>query len=325
MKIVTAAQMREIDRRAEAAGLSTQALMENAGRAVAREVRGWLGRVAGVRMLAMVGPGNNGGDGLVAARHLHDWGADIIIYLLAPRSHDDRNLALLRERRIPILTADQDPALEQFSETLSRASVVMDAILGTGRSRPLSGIFKEALERVGEEKARRRALQVVAVDLSTGINADTGALDPACVLADLTVTLAFPKLGFYSGSAASALGELKIADIGIPEDLAQDVPTELITPQLAAALLPHRPLDSNKGTFGRVMVVAGSINYIGAAALSCVAAGRAGAGLVTLAVPRSLLPIMAAKLTEATFLPLPESQTGHLAAESTQELLEQLP
>jgi NAD(P)H-hydrate epimerase len=148
------------------------------------------------------------------------------------------------------------------------------------------------------------------------MDADTGAVDPACPYADLTVTLAFPKPGLFIFPGAERVGKLKIADIGIPESLADDVTTELITADLARTMLPKRPLNANKGSFGKVMVVAGSINYSGAAYLACSGAMRVGAGLVTLATASSLQPVLAAKLTEVTYLPLPESLPGIIAAEA---------
>ena len=142
------------------------------------------------------------------------------------------------------------------------------------------------------------------------MDADTGAVDPACPYADLTVTLAFPKMGLYKFPGAERAGRVKIADIGIPENLADDINFELLTDAWAARTLPQRPLNSNKGTFGRVLVSAGSINYIGAAYLACSGAMRVGAGLVTLATASSLQPVIAARLAEVTYLPLPESRPG---------------
>ena len=173
-------------------------------------------------------------------------------------------------------------------------------------------------------KESRPDLSIMALDLPSGLDADTGAIDPACLAADVTVTLGFPKLGLFSFPGAEKVGKLIIADIGIPSSLAEDVSTELITADEVAASLPRRPLDANKGTFGRVLVVAGSINYIGAAYLACSAAIRVGAGLVTLATPKSLQPILASKLTEVTYAPLPEAEPGIVHPEAAQLLLEWL-
>ena len=309
MKILTAEQMRQIDAECARQGLPTGVLMENAGKAVAEEVRRAPGNLTGQSILCLVGPGNNGGDGLVAARYLHDWGAKVSVYLCSQRPPDDPNLKLAQERGIPCVEAAEDKKQQQFDDMLAQATCVIDAILGTGRQRPLAGTFRQVLEQVAAVKKSRR-LDSVAVDLPSGLDADTGAVDPACLSADMTVTLAFPKLGLFKFPGAARVGRLVIADIGIPESLAGEVTTELLTDGWAGEALPERPMDANKGSFGRVLVAAGSINYIGAAYLACSGALRTGAGLVTLATAASLQPILAAKLTEATYLPLPESRPG---------------
>jgi NAD(P)H-hydrate epimerase len=164
----------------------------------------------------------------------------------------------------------------------------------------------------------------MALDLPTGLNADTGEADPLCPAADVTVTLGYPKVGLFAFPGAAQVGRLEVVDIGIPSSLAEDVPQELITPDLARKALPARPLDAHKGTFGRVLVIAGSARYIGAAYLACEAAARVGAGLVTLAVPKSLQPLLAAKLTETTYLPLPE-EGGMLSPEASDIILSEAP
>jgi NAD(P)H-hydrate epimerase len=150
----------------------------------------------------------------------------------------------------------------------------------------------------------------VAVDVPTGLNSDTGAVDPLTVAADHTVTLGFSKVGLHTYPGARYAGRVQVVDIGIPPALTADLPYELMTASGVRALLPARPPDANKGTFGRVLVVAGSENYVGAAHLAAAGAYRVGAGLVTLACPRSLHPVIASGLTEATYLPLPEEEGG---------------
>jgi NAD(P)H-hydrate epimerase len=322
MKVLTAEQMRQIDQECARLGTPTSVLMENAGKAVAEETRRSLGKIEDKHILCLIGPGNNGGDGLVASRYLHDWGARVSLYLCTQRPPDDANLQLVQERGITCVQASQDENLSQFESLLSSASCVIDALLGTGRMRPLEGVLKQVLERVG--KARENLnLYVVAVDLPSGLDADSGAVDPACLNADSTITLAFPKLGFFSFPGAAKVGKVKIADIGIPEHLAASVMTELITREWARGALPERPLNANKGSFGKVLVTAGSINYIGAAYLACSGALRVGAGLVTLATAISLQPILAAKLAEVTYLPLPESQPGIISPEAAELVVQQ--
>jgi NAD(P)H-hydrate epimerase len=177
---------------------------------------------------------------------------------------------------------------------------------------------------VNGAREKQPSLRVIAVDLPSGLNADTGAVDLACPYADNTVTLAFPKPGLFNLPGAERAGEITVADIGIPSNLAERVTTELVTDEWVGSVLPQRPLGANKGSFGRVLVVAGSINYIGAAYLACSGAMRVGAGLVTLATAASLQPILASKLTEVTYLPLPESDSGIIAAQSAELIQGQL-
>lgn len=324
MKLVTAEQMRQIDHRCTEVGLPTEVLMENAGLAVAEEVRKLRGSVTRCPILILVGPGNNGGDGLVAARHLHDWGAKVTLYLYNRRTDGDKNFKLLQERGISFTEAEVDEGLSALGEVLSSAEVVIDALFGTGKLRPLQGIVKRVLDRVRMVKEGRPQLMVVALDLPSGLDADNGAIDQSCLYADATITLGYAKAGLFAFPGSERGGQLIVSDIGIPPNLADDIPTELITVDWVRSVLPRRPLNAHKGSFGKVLVTAGSINYIGAAYLACAAATRIGAGLVTLATARSLQPILATKLTEVTYAPLPEAEPGVIHAEAAAILLEQL-
>jgi len=324
VKIVTADQMQEIDRACGEIGLPTEVLMEDAGKAVAEEVRRILGDIARQHILILVGPGNNGGDGLVAARYLYDWGAKVNICLFSQRAPGDSNLESVQQRGITCIESTKDKEPDKLDELLDSSSAVIDAIFGTGKLRPLDDRFRRALNSVSRAKKEQPSLHVIALDLPSGLNADNGAIDPACLYADDTITLAFPKLGLYSFPGAERAGRITIADIGIPEYLADEVTTELITNRWARSVLPKRPLQANKGSFGKVLVVAGSINYIGAAYLACSGAIRVGAGLVTLATAASLQPILASKLTEVTYLPLPESQPGIISPEAARLIRQQL-
>ncbi len=330
MKIVSVEEMRALEAQSEAAGVPTAELMLRAGLAVAREVRRALGGAAGRRVLVLVGPGNNGGDGLVAARHLASWGAKIDGYLLAPRREDDPELIAALESGIRLQRSIEegdaarrnsrdggagggDPAGGGLEHDLRNADLVLDAVLGTGRSRPLGGLVKEAFDLVRRAKARRPALRTIALDIPSGLDADSGAVDPSVFPADQTLTLGFPKQGLYRGPAVTAAGQVTVLDIGIPAGYARDIVLELITRDTVQGLLPERPVDANKGTFGRVLVIAGSGNFIGAAILACRGAHRSGAGLVTLAAPAPLVTAVAGSLVETTYLPLPATQTGAIA------------
>ena len=324
MKILTVTQMRQVEEECAKIGLLPSMLMENAGGAVAEEARKILGTINRQRILILIGPGNNGGDGLVAARHLHDWGAKVSLYLFSQRPPGDLNLMLIQERGINCIEAAQDGDLSRFDELLASAGAVIDALFGIGKSRPLGGIFRRALDRVSEAKKRQPGLRLIALDLPSGLDADNGTADPACFYVDNTITLGFPKPGLFNSHEAERAGKITVADIGIPPHLAEVVTEELITGEWAKSVLPERPLQANKGSFGRVLVVAGSINYIGAAYLACSGAMRAGAGLVTLATASSLQPVLASKLAEVTYLPLPELQPGVISPEAASLIHQEL-
>jgi NAD(P)H-hydrate epimerase len=316
--------MRQLERAAAEIDLPPDALMENAGLAVAEEVRKLRGNVAGSPILVLVGPGNNGGDGLVAARHLDDWGAQVTVYLYSRETEEDKNFRLIEERDIPVARTEDDEGLSVLDDVLSSAEVVIDALFGTGKLRSLEGTVKGVLDLVSLVRAIRSQLTVVAVDLPSGLDADTGAVDPACLSADATITLGCPKVGLFCFPGAEKAGRIIVADIGLPPSLAYDISTELIASEWVTSVLPSRPLSANKGSFGKVLAASGSTNYVGAAYLACTAAHRVGAGLVTLATARSLQPVLAAKLVETTYAPLPEAAEGAIHAEAALVLLEHL-
>ena len=320
VKVVTSRQMRLIEERAEQAGTSTDTLMERAGEEVALRVEG-LPDDAGV-VAVLVGPGSNGGDGLVAARRLCGRGRRVEAYICTPRRTPDPKLQMATQEAVRVIRADEDRDMAQLRDLLDRSHVVVDAILGTGRSRAIKGDLEAILRSLDEARARRPEMRLVAVDVPTGLDADTGAADPACVAADLTVSLGFHKAGLLTPSGADVAGEVTVADIGLAEDLAADVDVELMTAAWAGKLLPRRPLAAHKGTFGRTLVVAGSRNYVGAAHLAAMGAYRVGAGLVTLAVPESLCGPLATAAPEPTYLPLPETWPGTVSPDAAPVLLQ---
>ncbi len=324
MKIVTVAEMRALEEACERqAGISTDTLMENAGLAVASRARDMAGELRGAMALVLVGPGNNGGDGLVAARHLQEWGARATAYLLLPRKSPDPKLEAALERGVLVERAWDDQALKRLDALMGSARLVIDAVLGTGRARPLDGVMRDAFLKLADARRGPKAPLLLALDLPTGLDADSGAIDPATPTADVTLALGYPKAGHLRLPGAERVGRLEVLDIGIPEALAKDIRRELLTRGWVRERLPRRPLAGHKGTFGRALVVAGSRNYVGAAALAATAAYRAGAGLVTIAAPESIYPILATGVVEATHLPLPETSPGHAradAADSVREL-----
>ncbi len=327
VKVVTTEQMREIERATDAAGVSYDQMMQHAGRAVAEVVKLLLGNNPPERRVAvLVGPGNNGGDGLVAARILkEDTGAEVGCYLAKQRGEGDPVFEATRAAGVFIAVAEDDQRWRVLKNLVSNADVLIDALLGTGARLPIEGDLKKIMEvaagalirgpldreivawPAAPVRATHSRPMVVAVDCPSGLDCDTGMLDPVALRADMTVTFAAAKFGQLAFPGADAVGELIVADIGTPIGLPAlaEVQVELATGRGVGGLLPKRPRDAHKGTFGRAVILAGSVNYTGAAALAGAAAYRVGAGLVTLAVPQIIHPILAAQLPEATWLLLP--------------------
>ena len=313
VKVVTAAQMTAIEQASERAGVSTDTLMENAGLAVAQAARDELGGAAGAGVVVLVGPGNNGADGLVAARHLRRWGSEVVCCLLTGRPELDPKLELAVAYGVEIVCG---PDSETLDRLLLRSKLVIDAVLGTGRSRPLSGPVGDAMRLLQRVRDTSNPPKLLALDLPTGLNPDTGEVDPACPRFDVTLALGYPKAGLLRFPGAERAGALRVLDIGVPVGLPEErvIDIEVMTRQWARDRLPPRRLDSHKGTHGHALVVAGSRHYVGAAWLASQASVRTGAGLTTLASPEGVYPIAAAKGAEAIHLPLPEDDDGRIAA-----------
>jgi hydroxyethylthiazole kinase-like uncharacterized protein yjeF len=313
---VTAAEMRGLDGRATAEfGVPSLLLMENAGAAVARAAAEMAPR--GARVAVVAGRGNNGGDGLVAARHLQAAGYDVTVTLLGPEERvqgDARaNLEMARRAGIPLQVVESAPDRLE-------ADLIIDALLGTGLKGSATGPAAALIEAMDRSPA-----PVLAVDVPSGLDADTGHAE-SCVHAARTVTLALPKVGLLLYPGRALAGELIVAPIGMPRPLLEEpsLRTWTISAAEVRALLPPRPPDAHKGSFGRALIVAGSPGMTGAAALAGEAAGRIGAGLVFVAVPHSLLPVLEVKLTEALKVPLAETETHSHTAAAWDSLTERL-
>jgi NAD(P)H-hydrate epimerase len=338
IKIITVEKSRYLETKTNEGGTSFAEMMERAGRGTARAIQRRIG-ARGKRVLILVGPGNNGGDGLVAAHYLWEMGARVTCYLWKRNIGGDTSFQRAKDDRLPMVWAEDDEGFEALRGLLTGADAVVDALLGVGVDRPIGGTLKDLLDAVrhtlDEQSAPRELAEtvpsnsiapaplIVAVDCPTGLNCDTGALDPAAVPADLTVTFAYPKLGLLRFPGAEAVGHIVVADIGIPPGLADDVPLEMATADGIQAWLPSRPRFAHKGTFGRALIVAGSVNYVGAATLAGAGAKRVGAGLVTMALPMPIQPSVAAGLAEATYLLLPHDM-GVIAQGAVPVLREEL-
>lgn len=321
MKITTAEEMRTIDAKAiNEIGIPSIVLMENAGRCVKKVVEGLLDPDETVSIF--VGKGNNGGDGLVVARYLVLSGYETTVYLLAkPEQFSGdalTNLKICQNLGIPIQTVSSKKELEKWHNEIEKSKVIVDSIFGTGLKGAVRGFYAEIIEYINSIDAI-----VVAVDLPSGLLADTGQVEGVCINADHTVTMGLPKRGLLLYPGAELAGRITVADIGFPSEVIEEqkISVNLIRKSYAAQLLPPRPRNAHKGTFGHVFVIAGSTGMTGAATLTSKAALRAGAGLVTLGIPASLNPILEVKLTEVMTLPLPETQEGTIAPEAHEKVV----
>ncbi len=329
-KILSVAEMQSLERAADAGGHSFAAMMERAGEAVAEAIdEDFVHAVAGVLVLA--GPGNNGGDGLVCARHVYKPRVYLWKRSTQPKDDDQGHLAKLIEKGVEIAHADADPDFAILRKWVGECGVIVDALLGTGGNRPVGGQLGDLLDTVRagltdgpyHDYLYDDPPLVVAVDCPSGLNCDTGALDAKAIPADITVTFGHAKHGHFKFPGAGAVGKLVVADIGIDPALSEEFSTFVLDRAWVAEQLPARPKVSHKGSYGKVMAAVGSINYPGAAYLSCAAAARVGAGLVTAAVAQPVWAPLAAKLSEATFVLLP-SDMGVIAEGGAKLMREKL-
>ncbi len=323
IKAVTADEMREMDRRTVAEfGLPSLLLMENAGAETAREMLSAFPRLRRSSVVILCGRGNNGGDGFVVARRLLAQGAAVRTLLLGRREEvrgDARiNLEILEKLGAAPTEIPAADGLSAVREHLAAADVVVDALLGTGAQGPARGFLAEAIAAINAA-----GRPVVSVDIPSGLGADDPDPPGPAVRATLTVTFALPKRSLLLFPGAAYAGTLKIADIGIPRRLAADpaLPVGLLEAADVAPAFPRRDPASHKGTFGHVLVIAGSVGKTGAAALAGLGAQRVGAGLVTLAVPQSLNAILEVKLTEVMTVPIPETDAQTMSLRAFEPLL----
>lgn len=325
MKIVTAEEMKRLDRRATTDfAIPGLLLMENAARGLVDRIESTIGPVRGKRIVIVAGRGNNGGDGLAAARHLRMRGAEAIVHLLSPIDQigGDAKVSLeiwIKEKgALYSPTSGAGPEQDRLKEDLSRADLIVDALLGTGLSKPVTGAYAEAIGLINQADR-----PVVAVDIPSGISADTGEKLGAAVKADYTFTMALPKRGHFVQDGLEHRGKWEVVDIGFPPELVDQarISIELITPSLLKGIPPPRPRGAHKGSQGHLLVIAGSTGKRGAAQMTALAALRSGTGLVTVALPRSLDPAFTSPI-EVMTLPLPETGEGTLAPPGEKMILQ---
>jgi NAD(P)H-hydrate epimerase len=325
MRVLNAVQMREADRvTIEELGLPSIVLMENAGRQVVAAMEASYGDLAGHRVAVLAGRGNNGGDGFVVARTIVQRGGEASVFLFAPvadvRGDARINLEILGRLTIPVIEITDEQAWELHFSDISKCSLIVDAIFGTGLRTGLEGLLQTVVADVNSS-----GIPVVAVDLPSGLSADSHEPPGDAIEAALTVTLAAPKVPLILPPADRFCGDLVIADIGIPESVvdALDGPhLEILTRDaMRERVLPRAP-DTHKGDYGRVLIVGGSLGKTGAAHLAALGALRSGAGLTTVATARAVLPIVAALGAEYTTEALEADEDGCLRAASLPRVLE---
>jgi ADP-dependent NAD(P)H-hydrate dehydratase / NAD(P)H-hydrate epimerase len=319
MKVVTADEMRDIDRKTiEEYGVPGVVLMERAGLAVASRIKEIFGRK---RVLVICGSGNNGGDGFVVARNLNKEGWDVKVFLTSMPENlkGDALIQYKTAAKSGVAISRVEELLTHHSSLITRHSIFVDALLGTGLSKNIAGTLSEIIRVVNNVN-----VPIVSIDIPSGISSDNGQIMGQAVRADYTITFGLPKRGHLLYPGAEYTGKLFIEDIGFPEELLRSdrLNVELLTKEEVSSLLPQRRRYSNKGDYGHVLIIAGSRGKTGAALMAAKACLRSGAGLVTIGVPESLADIFQSRVTEEMTLVLPDKVDGTLSEKAAGAILD---
>ncbi len=318
MKLLNSREMREIDYQAiNEYGIPSIVLMENAGIRTVEVVEDLLESRGGKNVIVLVGKGNNGGDGLVIARHLLNSGVNVETFLMAfpdeMTADSYTNYKVLSKLSSQIYQLSGPDDLDKLMLSLLSGDLVVDAIYGNGFKGCLSEFEARIVKMVNWSN-----LPVVAVDVPSGVEADTGKIYGEAIKATHTVTFALPKLGLIFEPGREYTGTLSVADISIPRVLLEDkkLKKNLINDDIIRPLIRPRPADSHKGSYGHVLVIGGSPGLTGAVIMSAYSALKTGAGLVTAALPESLLPVVESHLMEVMTAPLSENTQGYISLEA---------
>lgn len=314
MYLVTAAEMRQMDRETiDSFGIPGRVLMENAGRGACRVFLEQFPALGHKRVGIAAGRGNNGGDGFVIARYLFHKGINVTVFLLAAQEKVSgdaaTNLGLLKPIGVPVVELPDQKTFSKHTTDLVHQDVWIDAILGTGLNSDVKGYFRDVIKFINNSRK-----PVFAVDVPSGLNSDTGQPGGVCIKAQATATFGFAKTGHILFPGAAFTGKLEIIDIGIPTHIAKSVNPKqhLLAAALVRSAYKPRPPDCHKGKTGHLLIISGSPGKTGAAAMTAMSAVRAGAGLVTLGIPKNLNPILETQVVEAMTWPLPETLDGVL-------------
>lgn len=324
MKLVSAAEMRNIDNEAiNNYRIPGVVLMENAGKSVALKCAELTADSKQKKIIIFAGRGNNGGDGFVAARHLLNKGFSVKVFLLgnpADLQGDTQvNYKILESMNCKVHAVFEQKDLKKVDISLMHASLIIDAIYGTGFKGSAANVPGEIIKMIS-----KASCPTISIDLPSGLDADTGKVDGPCVKADYTLTFGLPKMGLFLDPGAEYCGQVEVVDISLPKKLLTSnvLKNNLITENWCLEALPKRKTEGHKGDYGSVYIVGGSIGMTGAVVLACQGALKTGAGLVTAGVPKSLNFIFEYKLTEAMTVPLPESEKTTLGQEAAEAILE---
>jgi len=324
MKVATAEQMQEIDRKAiETYRIPGIVLMENAGRGATEVISNAFPNLQKKKVAIIAGKGNNGGDGFVIARHLLNQGCSAKVFLLADpkalRGDAETNFHIFLRMKGEIIPVPSSKDYQKIKKDLEKFDLLIDGIFGTGLDAEVRGYYREVIDHINTLQK-----PIVAIDIPSGLDANTGKPLGTAIRASLTVTFGVPKVGHLISPGLDYVGMVKVIDIGIPRRLVEEeeIHTHLLENEEIKKWLsiPRRP-DTHKGDYGHLLVIAGSVGKTGAAAMACEAALRMGAGLVTLAIPKSLNAIMEVKLTEVMTEPLPETQKQTLSLRAFHSIL----
>ena len=324
MKLVTAKEMQNLDRLAvEEYAIPGIVLMENASKAVADTAVEMLQNNGGNSVVVVCGKGNNGGDGFGAARWLANYGYAVTVWYLGADLDDVQGdaaleLAMLQNAGVDVLHLVDEEGLFVVEVDCLNSDLIIDAMLGTGFAGELRGNYKKLCQIINNS-----GTEVLAVDIPTGVNADNGTADEDAIDADVTVTMALVKAGMLQYPAKELVGELHVAEIGMPNNLLAECNSKkyLLTAEIVSNLLPIRGRDAHKGDAGRVVLVAGSQGFIGAAAMATRASVKAGAGLVSLLTGESVADLLAVKSDEAMVHALSEDGYNELSSEAVEDII----
>lgn len=322
IKVVTAKEMQNIDKRAiREYKIPGMVLMENAGMRVVEALEGLYENLNDKKIAVFAGKGNNGGDGFVVARHLINKGVYAKVFLLTPKGNVSgdakKNLDIILKMGIDIEELKDKRSLRGFKAKTEGFDIIIDAILGTGLVSEVRGYYRDIIGLINES-----GKEVVSIDIPSGMSSDTGEILGEHIRADVTVTFGLPKRGHILYPSAKSVGELRVADISIPKKIIdeEDIRVNLLDSQDIKEILEPRESDAHKGSYGHTLVIAGSLGKSGAAVLASLGALRIGAGLATLALPKSLIYTAASNSMEIMTYPLPETEEGTISEEAVDHI-----